>query len=600
MLGAALFGPAPVGPRQASAQAVAGSFLWLATGNGTNPAQLFQVNPTNGASTLVGNVVVGALPVGLTGLAVHPTTRVLYGATSARSPNLPGHLVTIDKTTAVATDVGAFNVPDPLCAGGGGGTATLNDVTFRNDGVLFGFCTQTLYTVNLATGAVTAVGNTGEFTAGNALSFLPLLSAGTLYHIGRADSPASNLHTLNPATGARTSTTALTPAQTLSFNALTTNPAGTILLAVRLDNSPGVGTSSLVSVDQATGAVTVLGALPANSDALALELVAPPTPTPTNTATSTATATPTSTSTSTATPTATASATATATPTSTPSPTPTASATATATPSPTFTPTATTTPTSTLTATPTGTTAVPASATPTASPTATPTATVTPPAGPPCGGIGTQCHADLTLTGNTGSGLILYAVGPIEPGPCAQPISNCVQTTTTGSFLLTGVILGLAPGTSPVVQVPVVDGAGVFLGVREVICAPAAADGRSVCTALINEPNVFPQLATVPGTGIVEVRIVRVAAPGAVRSGGGQPAVALVPLLPPVLLPPPVLIPLRPVVLPGSPETGLGAPPELSRPEVPVIPEGNSFALLASGLTAVAGWAALRRRARSR
>src|SRR5207237_7041953 len=86
--------PAPGGPGAASAQ-VPGTVLWGATG-GTAAGQLYRIDPTSGTSTLVGNLVVGASPIAVTGLAVDPTTNVLYGATSNASPNSPVSLVTID------------------------------------------------------------------------------------------------------------------------------------------------------------------------------------------------------------------------------------------------------------------------------------------------------------------------------------------------------------------------------------------------------------------------------------------------------------------------------------------------------------------------
>jgi hypothetical protein len=84
------------------------------------------------------------------GLAFHPQTRVLYGATSTGSPTFNKQLVTINPSTAAVTVVGAFGVGP-----------TMSDITFCPDGTLYGVSsagTHWLYSINLATGAATKVG----------------------------------------------------------------------------------------------------------------------------------------------------------------------------------------------------------------------------------------------------------------------------------------------------------------------------------------------------------------------------------------------------------------------------------------------------------
>src|SRR5262245_27642449 len=58
---------------------------------------LYTVNLANGTATLVGAIRLGgSKPIGVTGMAVHPKSGVIYGITSEQSPNAPRALVTID------------------------------------------------------------------------------------------------------------------------------------------------------------------------------------------------------------------------------------------------------------------------------------------------------------------------------------------------------------------------------------------------------------------------------------------------------------------------------------------------------------------------
>lgn len=76
---------------------------------------------------------------------------LLYGATNNNSPTAAGHLVIVDRATALVTDIGSFAVGN-----------TMSDITFdRTTGILYGLHSANdhwLYTINLATGAATQVG----------------------------------------------------------------------------------------------------------------------------------------------------------------------------------------------------------------------------------------------------------------------------------------------------------------------------------------------------------------------------------------------------------------------------------------------------------
>src|SRR5512140_820859 len=95
----ALFALALVLDTVSSARA-SGQTLYAATGSNGAAGKLYTVDPATAASTLVGSTTIGASAIGLTGLAFHPVTGFLYGATSNATgvPN-PRSLVTINPTT---------------------------------------------------------------------------------------------------------------------------------------------------------------------------------------------------------------------------------------------------------------------------------------------------------------------------------------------------------------------------------------------------------------------------------------------------------------------------------------------------------------------
>src|SRR5262245_16740452 len=151
---------AAVQPEQARAISLGRGVLWGAEGgNGVASPRLLRVNPETGAVTAVG-------PIGfaVTGLAVDPTTGVLYGSTNTHSVSSPNSLVTINRQTGAGTVVGAY-----------GGTNVVADLTFNGTGQLFGWDEDTddLVTIDKATGAVTVVGDAGVSTRGDGLTFCP-------------------------------------------------------------------------------------------------------------------------------------------------------------------------------------------------------------------------------------------------------------------------------------------------------------------------------------------------------------------------------------------------------------------------------------------
>jgi hypothetical protein len=209
----------------------------------------------------------------MTGLAFNPMTGILYGVTGLESPTSPRNLVTIDPATGAAAIVGALM--DPTNPGFSVG---LSDISFRSDGTLFGLSPSALFTVNLATGAVTSIGSTGSNNPGGALAFN---SAGTLY---TASSAAGNLSTLDPATGTRTTGPLLTNSPHAgslgAMNAFAFSGAN-VLYGTDSDRAQNNATTvavNLVTIDTTTGVVTNIGALHNDVDAIAFGPAVPEPP----------------------------------------------------------------------------------------------------------------------------------------------------------------------------------------------------------------------------------------------------------------------------------------------------------------------------------
>ena len=228
--------------------------LYAATGSSL-AGTLYTVNPATAAVTPVGPLLIGAAPISLTGLAMHPTTGVLYGLTGSSSPNNPNSIVTVNPLTGAATLVGAT------------GSAGIADLAFNSAGTLYGFAQgSTLATINLATGAATLLGASGlcggtTFGGGLAISGAGTAFVATCHANGTLD-------TLNVGTGAGTVGPALggAPIPAGNVSAMAFSGAGTLFA---VDLTTGGGPADLVTINTATGAVTTIGALPNATDALA-------------------------------------------------------------------------------------------------------------------------------------------------------------------------------------------------------------------------------------------------------------------------------------------------------------------------------------------
>ena len=235
--------------------------LYAATGSNGVAGNLYTINATTAVATLVGPVLIGSSPVGLTALALNPVTGVLYGLTTNDGPSPNRSLVTVNPATGAAVLIGSI------------GANAAGDMAFNSSGVLFAWPKSggNLVTINLTTGASTVVGPTGApFVNGGAVSFV----GGVLYAaVGGSNGP---LYTVNTSTGAATAGPTLTGAPIDGGMAAMTTSGGGVLYAVDSDMS-GATTSRLVTINATTGAVTQVGALlPTDTDALAFAVTLAP------------------------------------------------------------------------------------------------------------------------------------------------------------------------------------------------------------------------------------------------------------------------------------------------------------------------------------
>ncbi len=222
------------------------SVLYAVDGYESNPdaPQLYTIDLESGTKISLS----GEVGFYITGLAFHPTSGILYGATFNGTQNL----ITIDLETGIGTLLGEMQDPDT-------NPIQMDDITFRSDGTLFGWSTneQDLYTIdvsscNTVTCLVTKVSDSGLGTYGNGLAFD---SNDNLYLFGDGD---NSFYQIDPSTG-------------LSLgNTVFSNPSGNdyviggasfdandVLYASRLNY--GDTPSDLITIDLDTGNITSLG-----------------------------------------------------------------------------------------------------------------------------------------------------------------------------------------------------------------------------------------------------------------------------------------------------------------------------------------------------
>lgn len=226
------------------------------TGAGANEGisgSLYTINLGSGSATFIAPLrLEGRTPLGVTGLAAHPTTGIMYGITSPLSGNNPGSLVTIDPNTGIATLVGELRFPG-------------SDIAFNKAGILFTWLppSSQLGIVNLTTGAVTPIGTPG---AAGTIAGLAIDQNGTAYIT--PSGAGGTLDVVDIATGAIKKGPQLSGAPFASnINSMTFTPSG-LLLAVN-SNAGSPASTALVQINTATGVVNKIGTLPDDTDALA-------------------------------------------------------------------------------------------------------------------------------------------------------------------------------------------------------------------------------------------------------------------------------------------------------------------------------------------
>jgi hypothetical protein len=250
-----------------AAPAQAGT-LYATTATGAD-GELYTLNPANGALVQdIGptNDVTGA-NYSITGLAFHPTTGVLYGATGNANTAAQATLVSINPATALVTVIGAFNA-GPV--NGSGSPSTMGDIAFDAAGNLYGVATiggPNLYSINLGTGQATLIGANGASTSTTG-GGLAISSGGTFY-----GTPTSGrFGTYNSATGVYTNIANPVKPAGGGYGALEFN--GSVLYGLNV--GPGSPPPThLVTIDPATGTVTDLGVSVNSLDAIAFQVPEP-------------------------------------------------------------------------------------------------------------------------------------------------------------------------------------------------------------------------------------------------------------------------------------------------------------------------------------
>ena len=237
----------------------------VARGDVPIAGNLYTINLANGTATLVGAIrLPGAKPIGVTGMAAHPSEGTIYGITSEQSPNSPRSLVTIDPATGAATLVGELG-------------AVGSDIAFDAKGTLYMWLpgTSQLGIVNTSTAFVTPL---GKPSAAGSPAGIAIDPQGMVYVTAKG--AGGTLDNVDLATGALQVGPPLTGAPfSTQINSMSFSPSG-LLLAVN-SNGGSPASTRLVTINTATGAVATIGNLPDDTDALAFTGVGGPNLAPT-------------------------------------------------------------------------------------------------------------------------------------------------------------------------------------------------------------------------------------------------------------------------------------------------------------------------------
>ncbi|HET7401297.1 MAG TPA: hypothetical protein VFJ62_05930 [Usitatibacter sp.] len=223
-------------------------------GSPTDPAgSLYVIDPVTAKTRVVAALRMNGKPIGVTGIAVHPRTGIVFGVTAGSSVNFPNTLVIIDPASAEASPVGETHVPT-------------SDIAFSPDGHLYMWLTQSnqIAEINIGTGRVRPIGAPSEpswIEAGISVD-----ARGFVFVA--AEGATGSLEQRDPATGVVMSSVALSNAPYLSsLNSLAFSKSGELFGVNSNMGTPA--RTALVKIDLGTGVITKVGDLPEDTDCLA-------------------------------------------------------------------------------------------------------------------------------------------------------------------------------------------------------------------------------------------------------------------------------------------------------------------------------------------
>jgi len=232
--------------------------LYGAVGAGNATSNLFSIDQATGTATPI-----GPLGQALTGMSLQTSTGIMYGVTNGNAA-CSRCLVTVDLVSGAATVVGPLG-------------QIISETEFGSNGVLYGWAEgpDELASINLTTGAATVIPGSGISTAGDGMA----LVGGAMYVMPESDN--GTYYTVNTATGAVTVAGTLGGVTGNQISAASTRLTDNAVYAV-INTAV---TSTLVTVNVATGALTNVGPSVFQLDALAFGPLAGggggPEPTPT-------------------------------------------------------------------------------------------------------------------------------------------------------------------------------------------------------------------------------------------------------------------------------------------------------------------------------
>jgi hypothetical protein len=213
----------------------------------------YVIDPQTGDGTFIGDP-----GQAVTGMAFHPVTGVLYGATaviSVETPTMssidPEHLITINPLTGDGTDIGSFGLMGN----------TLADLAFDPaTGVLYGWRSGNsgdLYTVDLQTGTATLVGESGLTNlSGGSLEFVPGIGL-----VAGVEGTDTQLRIIDKNTGLPIGDIPLTGyGEIASIAALTWDGRAFLYGVTRKDGD-------LIRIDPKTGVIETIGEAAGDEDA---------------------------------------------------------------------------------------------------------------------------------------------------------------------------------------------------------------------------------------------------------------------------------------------------------------------------------------------